>query len=167
MQLYFTRLKFGHPEPLKALEDFPESWKVYHICIGPHVGSSTTYRDVSELGDEDEVHAKKAYLTLLGKAQTGFPIKDQYDEKKCHDVHTFDLNKDLHKKQELHTIYRIRAGNIRVYFCYLPPNKTIVILKTRPKLKNELCQSEKNELEDIARSVLQYSNPAIFESRVI
>lgn len=161
MEIFFTRLKVGHPEPLKALEDFPESWKVYTICTNRHIGSSTTFKDVSELEDGDKVHARSAYTTLLGKAQIGQPLKDQYDEKKCHEVHTFDFN---HSPS---TIYRIRSGNVRIYFCYLPPHKTIVILKTKPKHKDKLGKSEKNELEAIARNVLQYSNPTTFQLSVI
>lgn len=161
MEIFFTRLKFGHPKPLKALDDLPESWRVYTICIDRHIGSSTTFKDVSELESPDKIHARSAYTTLLGKAQNGFPLKDQYDEKKCHEVHSFDFN-GIHSK-----IYRIRAGNIRIYFCYLPPHKTIVLLKTKPKHKKELCEKEKNELETIAKDVLQYSNPADFELRVI
>ena len=161
MTIFFTRLKVGYPGPLKSLKDFPESWKVYTICTNKHVGSSTTIKDVNELETPDKVHARSAYTTLLGKAQTGQPLKDQYDEKKCHDVHSFEFNGSEH------TIYRIRSGDIRIYFCYLPPQKTIVILKTKPKHKEKLSTSEKNELEAIAKNVLQYSSPTEFEKRVI
>lgn len=161
MSLFFSRLKIGHPEPLKALEDFPESWKVYTICTDCHTGSSTTFKDVSELDALHKKLARSAYATLLGKAQTGQPLKDQYDEKKCHNVHAFDFN------GALSTIYRIRAGDIRIYFCYLPPSKTIVILKTKSKHKDKLSKGDKNELETIARSVLQYSDPKHFALRQI
>lgn len=161
MDLFFTRLKFGHPEPLKALIDQPQSWKVYTICTERNPRSSTTFKDVSELEASDKTHARSAYVSLLGKAQNGFPLKDQYDKKRCHEVHSFIFN-----RIEI-TIYRIRTGDVRIYFCYLPPHKTIVLLKTKPKHKNELCTKEKNELQAIAEHVLQYSNPEYFESRVI
>lgn len=161
MTIFFTRLKVGYPGPQKALEDFPDSWKVYTICTNQYTGSSTTIADVKAMEEADKLQARSAYLTLLGKAQTGQPLDVLYDTKRCHDVYTFDFN------NAPSTIYRIRAGDVRIYFCYLPPSKTIVLLKTKPKHKNELNKSEKNELETIARSVLQYSNPTHFESRVI
>ncbi len=73
MPIYFTRLKIGHPEPLKALEDFSNSWKVYTICTNQSSRSSTTFKDVSELEAVDKIHARSAYKTLLGKAQTDLP----------------------------------------------------------------------------------------------
>lgn len=161
MTIFFTRLKVGYPGPLKGPVDFPESWKVYTICTNQYPGSSTTITDVNLLEHTDKYSARSAFKTLLGKAQTGLPLKDQYDEKKCHEVHSFEFN------EETHTIYRIRAGDVRIYFCYLPPSKTIVLLKTEPKHKDKLNKKEKNELEIIASSVLQYSKPAQFESRVI
>lgn len=161
MELFFTRLRVGHPEPLKGLEDFPKSWKTYTICTERNRGSSTTLEDVRNLEASDKTHARSAYRTLLEKAQNGLPLPEQYDEKHCHEAHSFDFNGTVVK------IYRIRSGDIRIYFCYLPPSKMIVLLKTEPKRKDRLSKSEKRELESITKAVLQYADPSDFELRVI
>ena len=161
MPIYFTRLTVGYPGPLKKLEDFPDSWRVYTICKTPHIGSSTMIEDVRKLEKSEQTHARSAFITLLGKAQAGKPLKDQYDEKKCHEAHSFEFDGSPVK------IYRIRSEDVRIYFCYLPPNKKIILLKIKPKRKNELSEHEKKQLEIIASDVLQYSDPTYFESRIV
>jgi hypothetical protein len=162
MSIYFTRLRVESPAPLKELEDWPGCWKVYTICANQSKNSSTTRKDVREMEVADAEKARSAYGNLLNRAYTGRPLETLYDEKQCHVVHKFDFNGSLFK------IYRLRAGDIRVYFCYPPlGNKNIVLLKTQPKRNDNLSKGEKRELEGIARSVLQYSNLKDFMSRVI
>lgn len=160
MSVFFTRLKVGHPEPLRAPEDTEESWKVFTVCRDQNKASCSTRKDVSELERPDKEKARTAYVSLLNKAQAGQPFSAFYDEKQCHEAHTYNVN------GAPFTIYRIRAGDIRIYFCYLP-DKKIILLKTRTKRKNDLSKGEKNELEKIANDVLQYLDSSKFMLRVI
>lgn len=160
MTIFFSRLKVGYPEPLKSLEDLPESWKIFTILSAPNRGACNTRKDVNELASEDKRKARLAFITLINRAQTGQPLSALYDKKRCHDAFSFYFNGSLF------TIYRLRTADVRIYFCYLP-NKNIVILKTLSKRENKLSDGEESELENIARSVLQYSEPNNFMSRVI
>ncbi|MHB1656995.1 MAG: hypothetical protein ACYCSZ_11585 [Burkholderiales bacterium] len=160
MTIFFSRLKVGYPQPQKEPEDFVGSWKVYTILGARSRDACTTRKDVNELELEDRKKARSVFITLINRAQTGQPLSALYDAKQCHEAFSFDFNGSPF------TIYRIRAANIRIYFCYLP-NKNIVILKTQPKRKNKLHDGEKGALENIARNVLQYSEPNNFMSRVI
>ena len=160
MPLHFSRLRVGYPDPPKELVDYPNSWKVYTICNDEHRGSCTTRRDVGLLEFEDRKKARSAFITLLNRAQTGQPFTALYDEKRCHEAFEFDYDGTPTK------IFRLRTGDVRIYFCYLP-NKNIVLLSTKSKREDKLNSGEKSELEYIARSILQFSDPYNFTSRVI
>jgi len=160
MTIFFSRLRIGYPEPLKEPEDTAESWRVYTVCSSLRRGSCTTRKDVRELGVEDQKKARKAFIALINRAKTGQPLSELYDKKRCHEAFEINFNGKPIK------IFRLRTADVRIYFCYLP-NKVIVLLKTLSKREDDLSDGEKTEIENIARSVLQYAEPNLFTQRVI
>lgn len=163
MPVFFTRLKVGHPEPLKPPEDWEGSWRIYTVCTTSNPKSCTTRTDVSKLELKDKLAARQAYVTFTNRAQTGQNLKDLYDDKQCHEAHSFKLTAhDDHEEK----IFRIRSGVIRLYFLYLP-DRRIILLKTWPKRKDKLSQGEKLELEALARIVLDSVLTDGFELRKI
>lgn len=153
MSCYFTRLRVGHPKPLTAPTDGPKSWKIYTICAERSSTSCLTRKDVAEIlskSQADGEAARKSYIDLLYKANTGRPLSDLYDEKKCHEAHSFKYeNRDV-------KIFRIwGTGTIRIYFIYLEDRK-IILLKTKPKRTDSLTKGEKEEIERLAKKVMDF-----------
>jgi len=153
MAVFLTRLKVGHPAPILTVpEDWPGCWKIYTICATENVNSCQTRADVNVLEKSDKKDARSSFHHFVNNANTGRPLQELYDEKQCHEAHTFMM--DGHQEK----ILRIwGSGDIRMYFCYLP-GQIIVLLKTRPKRTDKLSKGEKLELEAIARQVLEAVN---------
>ncbi len=162
MHIYFTRLEVGYPGPLKHPQDFENSWKVYVICRSSEKSSSTTSSDVKGYrGTSDQKDMRTSFIALLEHAQSGQPLERMYDEKKCHEAHTFAHDGKSWK------IFRIwGTGVIRIYFMYLP-NRHIVILKTKPKRVDKLSAGEKQELENLALDVIITISNFKFQERVV
>ena len=161
MSLYFTRLRHGYPNPPQQPSDWEGSWKVYTFCTTQVATSCSTRADVANLPYEDKINARRSYVTLVHKAQTGQPLPELYDEKQCHGAHTFK-----HDHQEV-KIFRIwGAGKIRIYFLYLA-SKRIVLLKTCSKRRDRLTDGETMELEQLAKAILQCVDHYSFEAREI
>ena len=167
MTIHFARLKVGFPAPRKHPPDWAGCWKVYTICATSSSGSSTTLSDVNSLESEkDKSDARKTYVTLLGKAHTGEDFRALYDEKKCHEAHSFGYVTGNGQIDEI-KIWRIwGSGKIRMYFLYLP-GKRIVMLKTLAKRANKLDTSQSKALEALASDVLDSLQQGTFESREI
>lgn len=161
MAVFFTRLKVGWPDPLTSPEDWDGCWKVYTICIESNISQCTTRGDVRDLGSSDKRDARTSYHSLLQKAHTGMNFSDLYDEKQCHEAHSF---KYAHHEFKIHRIWG--AGVIRIYFLYLP-NKCIVILKTWAKRKNKLTKGEEGQLEEMVKQVASCLQQYSFEAREI
>lgn len=157
MSVFFTRLKVGWPGPLKAPEDWDGCWKIYTICTSRNSYSCTTRSDVRNLeSTKDKRDARSSYHSFLSKAHTGLNFAELYDEKQCHEAHSFLFQTQVQNcpRQEV-KIHRIwGAGAIRMYFLYLP-NKRVVLLKTWAKRKNKLSAGEESALEEIVKVVIE------------
>lgn len=164
MTVYFTRLKVGYPDPQVAPDDWEGSWRIYTVCTAKHPASSTTLIDVRALGTNDKADARSTYISFSNKARTGLNLKELYDEKQCHEAHSFKLNPHDNHEIKIHRIWG--AGVIRLYFIYLP-NKRIALLKTWAKRKNKLTKGEELILEELAKTVLECTQDVAFETREI
>jgi hypothetical protein len=161
MTIYFTRLRVGYPDPLKHPPDQPGSWRVFVMCNGPSEAHNTTRKDVNACESaSDKAAMRNAFIAILAKAVTGLPFDALWDDKQCHEAHTFIRN---HQEEK---IFRIRSGPIRVYFIYLP-EKIILIVKSKAKRTDKLSGGEKKELADIVESVLDTLDLSSFNSKVI
>lgn len=172
MDVFFTRLKVGWPNPMTAPKDWDGCWRVYTICADNNRYSCTTRADVRNLeSTQDQTDARSSYHDLLAKAHTGLVLAALYDETKCHEAHSFLFQTQQHAKRNCPDhevkIFRIwGTGKIRIYFMYLP-NKCIVLLKTWAKRKNKLSNGEELELENMAKKVIECLCAHSFESREI
>lgn len=164
MTIYFKRLKFGYPDPLKFPNDVAGSWKIYTVCNDPTAQSCTTREDVKKLQKQDQENARSTYVSFSNKAQTGQLLKDLYDEKKCHVAHEFTLATPAPQVVKVFRIWGV--GTIRVYFIYLP-EKRIAMLKTKTKRQDKLSDGEKLELENIATNVMNCVRTNGFDAREI
>ncbi len=161
MQPYFTRVVLPLSTGYKAPDDWDGCWKIYTICPEADKATNTLNADLKHLEIVDRKSALTTYVSFLNKANTGQNLKDIYNEKQCHEAHSFKINGEAIK------IFRIWGGGaIRIYFIYLP-NKIICILKTWPKRKDNLSKGEKLQLEELARQVLDCLRMNDFNARVV
>lgn len=161
MTVYFTRLRVGYPDPQQEPPNNPGSWKVFTVCADASKSSCTTRSDIALIKDEaDLIHARAVYQNLQKRAAIGKPLKDQYDEKKCHEALSF-----LHNGHD-HKIFRLRQGAIRVYFLYLN-EKRIILIKTWAKRKDKLSEGEEEILKNLGESVLSCVSMHDFKQREI
>ena len=160
MTVYFDRLKVGYPDDHIRPEDWDGCWRVYTICETNNGYSCTTRADARLMvATNDLLDARRSWGSLLQKAHMGGNFSALYDEKQCHDVHTFKFNNVEHK------IWRIRgSGDIRMYFIYLPDMR-IVLLRTEPKRKPSLRKAEKKQLADMSIEVMNCVAAHTFEMR--
>lgn len=164
MSIYFTRLKVGYPEPLKAPDDWDGGWKIYTVCKTQNPRSCTTRADVDLLCKSDKLVARNTYVSFLNKAHTGQPLSTLYDEKQCHETHSFKWKAHDDREEKIYRIWG--GGDIRVNFIYLPERR-IILIKTWPKRKDKLTDGDKLLLEQLARAVLETFESYDFESRKI
>ncbi|MBI5435913.1 MAG: hypothetical protein HY937_02175 [Nitrosomonadales bacterium] len=159
--MFFTRLILPPDTGYKTPVDWNGCWKIYTICTAADKRTSTTNEDVKCLNQTDKKAALSSYVSFLNRANTGQVLTELYDEKQCHEAHSFKMNEEIVK------IFRIwGTGVIRIYFLYLP-KKVILILKTWPKRKDKLSNGEKVQLEGIARQVLECLQTNSFSTRVL
>lgn len=145
-------------------EDWDGCWKVYTVCKTDRKASCTTRADVFHLEANDKKDARTSFVNLLNKAHTGQPLSALYDEKQCHETHSFKWKKHDENEEKVFRIWG--TGDVRVNFIYLP-DKRIVILKTWSKRKDKLSSGEKELLEELAKDVLDTYEAHEFDEREI
>lgn len=161
MSVFFTRLVLPPTTGYIGHNDWNGCWKIYTICTAADKRTSTTNEDVKCLAPTDKKAALSSYVNFLNRANTGQVLTELYDEKQCHEAHSFRMNEEAVK------IFRIwGTGVIRIYFLYLP-EKIILILKTWPKRKDKLSSGEKVQLEEIARQALECLQTNSFSTRIL
>lgn len=161
MSVFFRRLTIRWPDSVQPPTDWDGCWKIYTICTAANKGACTTIADVRDCSSKDRKDARSSYISFVNKGHTGQNLSDLYDDKQCHEAHSFKMD-----GKEIKVLRIWGSGVIRIYFCYLG-DKNIVILKTWPKRKDRLSDGEKLQLEDIARRVLKCLKTNTFDSRVI
>ena len=161
MTIYFKRFVLPPSTGYVAQADWDGCWKIYSICASENRNTCTTNADIQRLSAADKKAALSSYVNFLNRAHTGQNLTVLYDEKRCHEAHSFSLNGETEK------IFRIwGTGVIRIYFLYLP-EKVILILKTWPKRKDKLTAGEISQLENMARLSLECLLTDNFSTRVI
>lgn len=108
----------------------------------------------------DKTAMQSLFISLLAKANTGLPLESMFDDKKCHEAHSFTRNHQTER------IFRVRGGPIRVYFIYLP-RKVILILRSQAKRSDKLSAGEEKALAHIAAAVLDTLDQHGFDARTI
>jgi hypothetical protein len=155
MPVRLQRLTTGFPDARNVPVDWEGSWRVYTVLADGEPRGCTTRADIRGMDTSDKLSARSSLVSLSMKAQTGEPLNNLYDEKKCHEAHAFKVNPH---DADVRQIWRVwGAGKIRMYFIYLP-GKRIVLLKTAPKRTDRLSRGEQIELETLARNVLEASS---------
>ncbi len=160
---YIAFTSTGYPKSINTFTITKNSWHVYLLCDTDLEGYCYFYNDVKQIKNvEDKKKVQNALLQLGQRCESGNPLKEFYDEKKCHEAFTFSLFKHSDNTQD---VWRIRQGDVRIYFIYLPPEKRIILLGVSVKRKDNISEKEKNHLTSLAIKALE-DDLASFNNRV-
>jgi len=167
MNIHFTRLHNGFPGEMSPPCDFPHSWLLFHVCKTNTVCSAILFDDMAAIRAIDVKQWKNAQRALYmfnQHASNGLPFSNAYDEKECHEsgFEILDANGRCVEK-----IWRIRKGNIRIYWCYMGILKNIVIL--RAFIKNQASNRDKAALiEGLCPHLLPFfNNKFVFMEHIV
>lgn len=133
MNIHFTRLGTGYPEPLVWPADTEESWRVYHASAYSDFRNCFLNEDLTgiESSDPDSAnHARKALRKLNENAYQGLPLEQFYTAKACHES-GFKIH-NAHKTINVN-VWRIRKSAIRIYWCYMGHSQAIMVLRILTK----------------------------------
>lgn len=167
MNIYFTRLATGYPDPLIWPDDTEESWKIYHASAYPDFRNCFLNKDIDtiEVSDVNSAsHARKALQQLNQHAYQGLPLESFYTEKACHES-GFRIH-NPHKTINVN-VWRIRKSTIRIYWCYMGHSQAVMIL--RILTKREDSNLDKNrEINLVGNALLPFFNDITgFKARII
>jgi mRNA-degrading endonuclease RelE of RelBE toxin-antitoxin system len=153
----FAKLRTGYPGELDCSPDPPGAWAMYELCDREKRSSSLAHADVAAiLSDKDTLHVRKTLVHFRESCKTGMDLAKLYEIESCHIAHTCKRGNPPVETQ----VWRIRGGDTRIYFMYLP-GKKIVILKLASKRTRKLSVGETTELD--ARVALV--NDALIENK--
>ena len=149
MLLYYKPFKAtGHPKGMTVFTVTKNSWRIYLLCSSANLGDCYIYNDANSLQSAYKSQYKNMMKVLAQNCESGKPLSVFYDKKKCHPISTVNIEGVEEK------IWRIRQGDLRLCFVYLPPEKRIIILTLLVKKSDKLKPSEEQALQFLAKSVL-------------
>lgn len=161
MSLHYKQFKAtGHPKPVSTFKITDNSWRIYLLCTSSGLSSCCIFDDARSLEQRYLSQYKNMMMMLGQRCESGKSLDIFYDKKGCHPI----LNIKIHDKEE--KIWRIRQGDLRLCFVYLPPEKRIILLRLFVKKSDKLKSKERSSLESLAKQVLT-DDVLTFNKRVI
>ncbi|EPQ1716538.1 hypothetical protein LHU56_001552 [Acinetobacter baumannii] len=167
MNIHFTRLATGFPEPLVLPEDTDESYRVFHASAYADFRNCYLNQDISSIEQSDPAsakHARKGLIQLNENAYHGLPLEGFYSSTACHGS-GFRIQ-NAHKTVDVNVL-RIRKSAVRIYWCYMNHSKAIMVLRILTKREDSnLHQNPK--IKEIGDALLPFfNNPKGFQERII
>lgn len=149
--IYLRRLRSSDFSASQAVQvEHADAWKVYGVCRSQDLKSLLFLLRLQEeeWSQQDQKAAFGSLLKLLQRAQSGQPLKQLFDHRKCHYAVEF------RRKNKDEKIWRLWvAGIVRLFFCY-GPDKTILVAWAMRKREDKLSEGEKSELVSVFSTVL-------------
>jgi hypothetical protein len=115
-------------------------------------GKEYVAQDFIDLGENKFIRfAVKGMESLNTTWVNGLQPEIVYDNKKCHEAHSF-----TDKNGKTQKIFRLRESDVRLYFIYppSPPDNGLAVIKISTKFKNKLTAGQLNELEHLAEAAI-------------
>ena len=136
----------GAPEPEPTAS--PNSWYLASRCADAQSQTCDLLEQILQLPSRiDQKAALQSVHKLIKVAALGLPLQNFYDEKQCHEIHSFDY---LGKERR---IWRIRQGDVRLLFVY-SANRLIYLPLVITKRKDKLSASDKAHIEATVKPFL-------------
>lgn len=154
MAIRLKPLEFsGHPKELKLFKVTPLSWKIFK-CFSDSYPESNLHQDIRDLPANERGKAKNLFYMMGQKCESGQPLEKMYLGDLLHDACNFTYT-NLVGEHVIDKVWRIRQGDLRLYFIYYPPGKRIVLLHLWEKREDKLSASEENQLQVLAEAVMK------------
>lgn len=167
MNIHFTRLATGFPEPLVLPEDTDESYRVFHASAYADFRNCYLNQDISSIEQSDPAsakHARKGLIQLNENAYHGLPLEGFYSSTACHES-GFRIQ-NAHKTVDVNVL-RIRKSAVRIYWCYMNHSKAIMVLRILTK-REDSNPHQNPKIKEIGDALLPFfNNPKGFQERII
>ncbi len=150
----------GHPKSTSTFAVTENSWHVYLLCSSSDLRTCYIYNDAINLEKTYKSKYKNMMRVLGQNCESGKPLNIFYNEKECHPILTIKVDGNEEK------IWRIRQGELRLCFVYLPPEKRLILLRLFVKNDDRLKKKEKSSLKLLAEQVIT-DNTRTFALRII
>lgn len=126
-------------------------------CLSDNLNDCDFLQQVKDLDPENIKAALTALSKLIKIAASGLPFTNFYDEKQCHEIHTFKYN---HKNYK---VWRIRQRDLRLTFFHAE-GKTVLLTHVFVKLKGKLTVKQKAMLESEIKAYVDASELGVVET---
>jgi len=154
MAIRLQPLEFsGHPKELKLFKVTPLSWKIYK-CFSDSYPESNLHQDIRDLPANERSKAKNLFYMMGQKCESGQLLENMYLGDLLHNACNFTYT-NLAGEHVIDKVWRIRQGDLRLYFIYKPPGKRIVLLHLWEKREDKLSASEERQLQVLAEAVMK------------
>lgn len=97
---------------------------------------------------------------ILKLANAGRKFESHYDQKKCHETHTFSY------KGKEHVLWRIRNSDVRLLFFY-GNDQVILLVDSFPKHTDKLTKAQKSHAETLIKAYLDAESIQILDANVL
>lgn len=149
---FLLRINFkslGVPKSEPAPND--KSRELYAKCNERSADTCDLFQQIAGMATKDQKAAMAALHKLVEVAASGQPVTDFYDNKQCHEMHTFNY---LGKER---TVWRIWKGNVVRITFYYGEGRAILLTHAFAKYENKLTTAQKKMLE---KEVIAYIDAA-------
>lgn len=136
-EVNFKFLGAPEPEPIAS----PNAWFLASRCTDDKSQTCDLLEQILQMPSRsDQKAALQSVHKLIKVAANGLPLQNFYDEKQCHEIHSF-----LYMGKE-RRVWRIRQGDVRLLFVY-SANRLIYLPLVISKRKDKLSVSDKAQIE--------------------
>jgi hypothetical protein len=127
-------------------------WRPVTPCSDPEAEECPFLEQIHQLQDRrDRKASLQALKKLIEVSASGLPISNFYDQKQCHEIHSFQYDGRTRK------IWRIRQGSIRLPF-YYGAQRLLLLPLVLVKRRGKLTRQELLELEEHIENYVQAEN---------
>jgi mRNA-degrading endonuclease RelE of RelBE toxin-antitoxin system len=154
MTIRLVPLEFsGHPKEVKLFKVTPLSWKIFK-CFSDTTPKTNLHQDIKDLPANERSKAKNLFYTMGQKCESGQSLELLYHGDLLHDACDFTYTNQA-GEHVVDKVWRIRQGDLRLYFIYYPPGKRIVLLHLWEKREDKLSSSEEKHLQALAKEIMK------------
>lgn len=137
----------------------PKALKICCVCHSDDPEDNDLNNWVQKLGKAEIGAFRNGMSTILKLANAGRKLETYYDEKKCHETHTF-----THQGKD-HVIWRVRNSDVRLLF-YYGNDQVVLLVDSFSKHKNKLTSAQKSHAETVVKAYLDAKEMKILELEV-
>ncbi|BAK10836.1 hypothetical protein PAJ_0756 [Pantoea ananatis AJ13355] len=157
MTYYLREINFeaiGSPEREPAKSEKHKT--IVARCLTENLDDCDILQQINDLELGDAKAALTALVKLIQVAASGLPFTNFYDEKQCHETHSFTYNHKIYK------VWRLRQRDVRITFFHCE-GKTVLLTHVFVKHKDKLTNKQKAMLEEQVKTYIDASTQGLVQ----